>query len=76
MKKPITNKVAKTVGIDLAKSTFHVHGENSQDEVVFRKKAEPGKTYGVYGKSAALPCWHGSMRRFPFPGKKIPGVWP
>ena len=38
MKKPITNKAAKTVGIDLAKSTFHVHGENSQGEVVFRKR--------------------------------------
>lgn len=38
MKKRITNKIAKVVGIDLAKSTFHLHGVDEKSKFVFKKR--------------------------------------
>jgi len=37
------NKTIKTIGIDLAKSTFHLHGVDGQEKVVTRKRLSRSK---------------------------------
>jgi hypothetical protein len=53
----------KTLGIDLAKSVFHLCGMDEQGNVVLRKRLSRGKLL-VFGKLTALPRRHGGLWRF------------
>jgi transposase len=44
-----------TVGLDIAKSVFQVHGVDSSGEVVICK-CEAIKVAGIFRGSATLPC--------------------
>ena len=47
-----------TIGLDIAKSVFQVHGVDVDGAVVIRKRVEPRKGVGVLCGSAVLPRWH------------------
>ena len=47
-----------TIGLDIAKSVFQVHGVDVDGAVVIRKRDQPCEGVGVLRGSAALPGWH------------------
>ena len=49
-----------TIGIDLAKEVFQIHGVDSQGKTVLRK--QPKRNGKVFCQSGTLPNWHGSLR--------------
>ena len=51
-----------TIGVDIAKSVFQVHGVDADGTVVIRKRIGRAKVLGFFAESAALPHWHGSLR--------------
>jgi hypothetical protein len=50
-----------TIGLDIAKNVFQVHGIDATEKVVVRKQlsARPGDE--VFYGTAALPGWHGGV---------------
>ena len=50
-----------TIGLDIAKNVFQVHGIDAAEKVVVQQatSAQPGA--GVLQSAAAVPCWHGSL---------------
>ena len=56
-----------TIGLDIAKNVFQVHGIDAAEKVIVRKQpARPNA--GVLQGAAALPCGHGSLRDVPLLG--------
>ena len=51
-----------TVGFDIAKSVFQVHGVDAQGRAVIPATAEASVRAGVFQEAAALPSWHRGMR--------------
>jgi len=45
-----------TIGLDIAKSVFQVHGVDVDGAVVIRKRVSQG--VGVLLDFPVLPCWH------------------
>ena len=50
-----------TIGVDIAKSVFQIHGVDADGTVVIRKRVSRAKVLEFFAKSAALPRWHGSV---------------
>lgn len=50
-----------TLGIDLAKSVFQLHGVDDDGRVVFRKKVRRGALLDVISGLPPLPDRHGSL---------------
>ena len=44
-----------TIGLDIAKSVFQVHGVDAAGEVVVRRKLTRGRSPGVLREAAAMP---------------------
>ena len=59
-----TNKKPSTIGIDLAKRIFHIHGVDKNGKPVLKKKIDEEQIVRFYGKSTQMPSWYGSLRRF------------
>ena len=51
-----------TVGFDIAKSVFQVHGVDARGSVVVRRQLKRRYVLGVFQEAAALPGWHRGMR--------------
>jgi len=51
-----------TVGIDLAKNVFQVHGVDTRGKVVLRKQLKRAEMSRFFCQPAALPHWHGGLR--------------
>jgi transposase len=50
-----------TIGIDIAKSVFQVHGVDTDGAVVIRKRV--GRTnLNFFNRLATVPRWHGGVR--------------
>ncbi len=47
-----------TIGLDIAKSIFQVHGVDSNGAIVIRKRVSHAKVAGVLRSSTVLPHWH------------------
>ena len=62
----------RTVGMDLAKQVFQVHGVDAQGEAVLRKKLERSKVLEFF-VFAAVPDWHGSVRQCALLCAQAPG---
>ena len=44
-----------TIGLDIAKSVFQVHGVDAAGEVVIRRKLTRGRVLGVLREAAPMP---------------------
>jgi transposase len=47
-----------TVGLDIAKSVFQVHGIDADGKVVFRRRLKRRYVVDVFSKVAVVPCWY------------------
>ena len=47
-----------TIGLDIAKSVFQIHGVDRDGEVVIRKRVSRGEVVGVFRGSTALRDRH------------------
>ena len=52
-----------TVGIDLAKNVFQVHGVDERGKAVLRKQLRRAQVAGIFCKSAAVRDWYGGLRQ-------------
>ena len=48
-----------TIGLDIAKKVFQVHGIDAAEKVVIRKQLRRGQVLKFFCVAAALPHWHG-----------------
>ena len=51
-----------TVGLDLAKNVFQVHGVDAAGATVLRKQLRRAQVHGVLRQAAALSGWAGGVR--------------
>ena len=47
-----------TIGIDIAKSVFQVHGVDAGDRVVIRRQLKRRSVLGILSEAATMPGWH------------------
>ena len=50
-----------TIGLDIAKSIFQVHGVDVDGAVVIRRRISRAKILEFFGGAADLPRWYGSV---------------
>ena len=51
-----------TIGLDIAKNVFQVHGIDAAEKVVVRKQASAQPGTGVLQGTTAVPYRHGGLR--------------
>ena len=51
-----------TIGLDLAKNVFQVHGIDAAGKVLVRRQLRRRRCPAVFWRIAALPCRHGGLR--------------
>jgi transposase len=51
-----------TIGIDIAKTVFQVHGIDGSGEPVVRRQLRRRQVLSFFCKTARLSYWHGSLR--------------
>jgi len=56
-----------TIGLDIAKNVFQVHGVDAAEKVVVRKQLRRSQVLAFFS-AAALPCGHGGLRDGPLLG--------
>jgi len=65
-----------TIGFDIAKSVFQVHGVVAAGEVVIRRQFEAGLRPGVLLETATLPGRHRGLRLVSLLVSRTPGTRP
>ena len=50
-----------TIGLDIAKNVFQVHGIDAKEKVVARKRLRRSQVMDVFQSIAAVPDRHGSL---------------
>ena len=51
-----------TIGLDIAKSVFQVHGVDAAGQVVVRRSVEAPLCFAVFSEGTVVPCWHRGLR--------------
>src|SRR6202051_4307357 len=51
-----------TIGLDLAKSVFQVHGVDTGGQVVIRRQLKRRSCPGFLSEAATMPDWHRGLR--------------
>ena len=51
-----------TIGLDIAKNVFQVHGIDAAEKVVVRKQLRRSQVAGVLQGATAVPYRHGGLR--------------
>ena len=51
-----------TIGLDIAKSVFQVHGVDAAGQVVIRRQLKRRVRPGVLPETATMPGWHRGLR--------------
>ena len=51
-----------TIGLDIAKSVFQVHGVDAGDRVVIRRQLKRRSVLGILSEAATMPSWHRGLR--------------
>jgi len=54
-----------TIGLDIAKSVFQVHGTDAEGNVLIRRQLEAPLRPDVLPEAAAVPGWHRGLRKLP-----------
>ena len=57
-----------TIGLDIAKNVFQVHGIDAAEKVVVRKQLRRGQVLAFFKALPRLPGRHGSLRDIPLLG--------
>jgi len=65
-----------TLGIDLAKQVFQVHGIDAHGAVVLKKTIHAIDVTPLYGQPSAVPSWDGSLWRRQLLEPSVPSVRP
>ena len=55
--------VITTIGLDLAKNIFQVHGVDNQGRTTLQQRLSRGKVAAFFCKSTTMLDWNGSMWR-------------
>ena len=50
-----------TIGLDIAKNVFQIHGIDAAEKVIVRKQLRRGQVNGVLRGSGAMPSRHGGL---------------
>ena len=58
-----------TIGLNLAKNVFQVHGVDSEGTVICRRQLR--RSHDVLCPAEALPCGRGNLRRGSLPGAAL-----
>ena len=65
-----------TIGLDLAKHVFQVHGVDAEGATVLRKQLRRGAGAGVLQPAAALSGWAGGVCDGALLGAGVGRAWP
>jgi transposase len=57
-----------TIGLDIAKNVFQVHGIDASEKVVVRKQLRRSQVLAFFKALPPLPCRHGGLRHGPLLG--------
>ncbi len=64
-----------TIGIDLAKEVFQIHGVDEHGKVVLHKRLSRGKITKFFANIETLPDRYGSLRQLTPLGEKAVRIW-
>jgi hypothetical protein len=64
-----------TIGIDLAKNVFQVHGANEREKAVLRKQLRPRASLGILRQPPGVPDRDGGLRQRTPLGSQVAGAW-
>ena len=59
----IAQTAIAVIGIDIGKTSFHVVGQDTCGQIVLRQKWSRHQLGARFANNAALPDWHGGLRR-------------
>jgi hypothetical protein len=59
-----------TIGLDIAKNVFQVHGIDASEKVVVRKQLRRSQILAFFRGTTAIAGWHGSLRDSPLLGAR------
>ena len=62
-----------TIGFDIAKSVFQVHGVDAAGQVIVRRQLSPG--HSVFPEASAMPGWHRGVRLISLLVARAPSPW-
>ena len=65
-----------TIGLDIAKSVFQVHGVDGSGAVVIRKRVSRLKLLEFFAALPAVPCRDRSLSVSPSLGPRASSAWP
>ena len=59
-----------TIGLDIAKNVFQVHGIDGDEKVVVRKQLRRNQVIAIFPRPTAVSCWPGSLCHFTLLGAR------
>jgi hypothetical protein len=65
-----------TIGLDIAKSVFQLHGVDAAGKVVIPPSVEASRRPGVLREVVTMPGWHRGLRLVSPLVARTPGTWP
>ena len=68
--------IATTIGLDIAKSVFQVHGVDAAGEVVIRRKLTRGRVLGFFEEAAPMSRRDRGMQLLALLGERAHGTRP
>ena len=64
-----------TIGFDIAKSVFQVHGVNAADQPVIRRQLQRRQVIAFFEKVASMPGRHRGVRLITLLVARTAGAW-
>jgi transposase len=64
-----------TIGLDIAKSVFQIHGVDAAGNVIVRRQLKRRYVFAILAEVTAVPRWHRSMCVVPSLVARIAGSW-
>ena len=64
-----------TIGLDLAKQVFQVHGVDIAGNIVLKRRLRRGQMIAFFRRADALPGRNGGLRHGPLLGTRADGTW-
>ena len=65
-----------TIGFDIAKSVFQVHGVDAGGQVIIRRQLKRRHVLAFFREAAAMPGWHRGLRLVSPLVARAAGTWP
>ena len=64
-----------TVGLDIAKSVFQIHGVDAAGNVIVRRQLKRRYVFAILPEATAVSCWHRSLRLISSLVARTAGSW-